>query len=104
HLLLRRPPISTLFPYTTLFRSNWSQRLSALSSRGGRIAEAAATAGTARPLGGDVLDLVDWQQLYLDLLEHKQTCRWSNILIEPRSEEHTSELLSRENLVCRLLL
>src|SRR5215469_17166946 len=60
-LMIRRPPRSTLFPYTTLFRScNWYRR--------------AAARPDSRPV-------------------HR-----------PRSEEHTSELQSRRDLVCRLLL
>src|SRR6266511_5789359 len=61
-LMIRRPPRSTLFPYTTLFRSQPRGPRAALAARAGR------------PGPG------------------------------PRSEEHTSELQSRENLVCRLLL
>src|SRR6266480_6081764 len=68
-LMIRRPPRSTLFPYTTLFRSWYEGRHERL--------EHAATPG------GDVA-------LPLPLV--------------PRSEEHTSELQSHVNLVCRLLL
>src|SRR5690349_23318347 len=71
---IRPPPRSTLFPYTTLFRSLGVER-------------------------------VVW--LGLGLVEDDDTdghvdniCAW----IEPRSEEHTSELQSRRDLVCRLLL
>src|SRR5688572_32252480 len=67
-LLLRRPPRSTLFPYTTLFRSD---------------ADRKETAGT-------ILLPCEFQRLH-HLLPH-------------RSEEHTSELQSQSNLVCRLLL
>src|SRR5438270_5317364 len=67
-LIIRRPPRSTLFPYTTLFRSR--------SSCAWRIACTSASATTATP------------------------SRWSTT----RSEEHTSELQSQSNLVCRLLL
>src|SRR6266478_7059926 len=63
-LMIRRPPRSTLFPYTTLFRSHRPHR-----HRYGRQ-------HGARPCDGDPL----------------------------RSEEHTSELQSQSNLVCRLLL
>src|SRR5690606_42074923 len=69
--LLRRPPRSTLFPYTTLFRSRLDRTASVHGPR--RSARRAC-------------------------LRHG-LCR-----CEPRSEEHTSELQSRENLVCRLLL
>src|SRR6476620_12405561 len=62
-LMIRRPPRSTLFPYTTLFRSN---------PRAGRLADRDQAAGDERR--------------------------------RVRSEEHTSELQSRQYLVCRLLL
>src|SRR5690606_41072837 len=63
-LMIRRPPRSTLFPYTTLFRS------------------------TIADLGHD----------------HRVLACSEHLLYRKRSEEHTSELQSRENLVCRLLL
>src|SRR3712207_7602037 len=80
--MIRRPPRSTLFPYTTLFRS----RSGIVGQRGfeelphvppGREADA----------------------------EHVRIRRLEDDLVEPaRSEEHTSELQSRQYLVCRLLL
>src|SRR2546430_12095569 len=63
--MIRRPPRSTLFPYTTLFRSI-----------------SAASTGCAAPA----------------------PCSWTARAFAPRSEEHTSELQSQSNLVCRLLL
>src|SRR3712207_6991314 len=82
-LMIRRPPRSTLFPYTTLFRSDRQIRADRLLDRlagqdpvqevaAGRVARPVDVAG---PDGDDV-----------------------------RSEEHTSELQSRQYLVCRLLL
>src|SRR5688572_32338754 len=73
--MIRRPPRSTLFPYTTLFRSEWALRF-AVS--------------------------VSWRALAL-FTEHE---RFPQIPIsdQQRSEEHTSELQSQSNLVCRLLL
>src|SRR5947209_14171798 len=80
-LLIRRPPRSTLFPYTTLFRSpEHFQRL-----RPVRLHE---LEGRAR---GQALER---RPEDLALIE----------LVEARSEEHTSELQSRQYLVCRLLL
>src|SRR5690606_41961077 len=83
--LLRRPPRSTLFPYTTLFRSP-AGRAGALPRRAGDGRRGGVFAGnprqrrrSARPVG-----------------RAGRSRR--------RSEEHTSELQSRENLVCRLLL
>src|SRR5438046_6931954 len=69
--MLRRPPRSTLFPYTTLFRSEAGSRCSSPSIR-----LDAGRAGSARSSASD----------------------------PERSEEHTSELQSLTNLVCRLLL
>src|SRR3712207_7542894 len=79
-LMIRRPPRSTLFPYTTLFRSHPDQRHEGgaqplQARRELRGGEADGDAGEHRDDDGDV-----------------------------RSEEHTSELQSRQYLVCRLLL
>src|SRR3712207_6915618 len=76
-LMIRRPPRSTLFPYTTLFRSVRVSR--ARNSHGRRSG--------ARPgdPGGNSRGLAEWTS-------------------NRRSEEHTSELQSRQYLVCRLLL
>src|SRR5436309_4468064 len=74
--MLRRPPRSTLFPYTTLFRS----RRKASSARDGGARSSTFLGTTARS-------------------STRRAC-----LPSTRSEEHTSELQSRENLVCRLLL
>src|SRR4051812_49915547 len=71
--MIRRPPRSTLFPYTTLFRSGCVVR-------------------------DDPRDRLAGRRV---LLEHR---RHRRVREEPRSEEHTSELQSHVNLVCRLLL
>src|SRR5690349_23377050 len=83
--MLRRPPRSTLFPYTTLFRSDGWHVLVAPASD---VEERRPTV-TVEPFTGDRNDL-----------------RWSFREAEDseRSEEHTSELQSRRDLVCRLLL
>src|SRR2546427_7946024 len=81
--MIRRPPRSTLFPYTTLFRSR---------SRGGGGAPARHRA--RRNLGGDGLD----QHSFGPIRPGGKPER------PKRSEEHTSELQSQSNLVCRLLL
>src|SRR2546430_11416163 len=75
-LMIRRPPRSTLFPYTTLFRS---------ASRSGEGAPE-TVAEPAHPLEGPVDEVGDRRRQ------------------RDRSEEHTSELQSQSNLVCRLLL
>src|SRR3712207_8316522 len=82
--MIRRPPISTLFPYTTLFRSFPSNK--ALKRRAGISLDGSLH---VRICLGRRLSL-----LPIELL-HKMWCR---------SEEHTSELQSRQYLVCRLLL
>src|SRR5258708_12521714 len=78
--MIRRPPRSTLFPYTTLFRS---KNAASLQSRGPELPRCAcAGALFARP----------W------------SCRARASQHRRRSEEHTSELQSPDHLVCRLLL
>src|SRR3712207_7525085 len=83
--MIRRPPRSTLFPYTTLFRS--------LELKGG---------WTNR-------DIIGWFKDYVEVCvkTYGDRVRYWMVLNEPmvfRSEEHTSELQSRQYLVCRLLL
>src|SRR5688572_33013853 len=78
-LMIRRPPRSTLFPYTTLFRSITEQRLEE-----------------------SVRKLLAWKY-DLGLVEQRMTPVDAIDRIV-RSEEHTSELQSQSNLVCRLLL
>src|SRR2546422_7911813 len=89
--MIRRPPRSTLFPYTTLSRSNFNEL---------HTATAAATADKL----GEILvreGLITLDQLKKALMEQKGT---GMRLGYTRSEEHTSELQSRLHLVCRLLL
>src|SRR5258708_24146124 len=85
-LMIRRPPRSTLFPYTPLFRSRraHARRDSALHRRGGRRRQATRR----RRLEARIND---------PLARPSSTNR-------SRSEEHTSELQSPDHLVCRLLL
>src|SRR2546430_10315920 len=75
--MIRRPPRSTLFPYTTLFRSRWSLGLRSQFPSGRR---------RSRRCGESLVRRL-WKEPP-----------------SPRSEEHTSELQSQSNLVCRLLL
>src|SRR2546430_12030102 len=70
-LMIRRPPRSTLFPYTTLFRSRFERSVHGGAVRAGELRSGAQLAAHQR---------------------------------RSRSEEHTSELQSQSNLVCRLLL
>src|SRR2546429_5600160 len=82
-LMIRRPPRSTLFPYTTLFRSNvsfvWSSGNSAVAT-------------------------VDPNGHIVGIKSGTTTIRAAAANFDKRSEEHTSELQSRLHLVCRLLL
>src|SRR3712207_8955752 len=82
-LMIRRPPRSTLFPYTTLFRS-WAT---------GRPIHNGGRSGAAGKRG----ETDHGQDPLQELLQHRPPLR-------TRSEEHTSELQSRQYLVCRLLL
>src|SRR5205085_12149957 len=90
-LLIRRPPSSTLFPYTTLFRSvpaiDYHCPLSSLPL-------AFATG----------LDTIPAVPRYLPPAPAERLAAWEQRLGRHRSEEHTSELQSQSNLVCRLLL
>src|SRR2546428_4866908 len=82
--MIRRPPRSTLFPYTTLFRSYASIGTSSVGKRW-RADAAVVTEPTE-----------------LDIYVAHKGFIW--LEVETRSEEHTSELQSRSDLVCRLLL
>src|SRR3712207_7564447 len=84
--MIRRPPRSTLFPYTTLFRSHDAVRPD-VGRRAGRGRE------DPQPLTGDG-----------GVQQPTGAYRLTGRRPEPRSEEHTSELQSRQYLVCRLLL
>src|SRR5205085_4411757 len=87
-LVVRRPPISTLFPYTTLFRSG-VQHFGLAKHAGESVQEAR------------LVDVLRALQLALchSIRDHVGVTQR-----ELRSEEHTSELQSQSNLVCRLLL
>src|SRR2546427_2918561 len=86
--MIRRPPRSTLFPYTTLFRSH-HDRVPALGDDPGKARDVEEV--EPRP-DHRVVALVDLRHLHHALRR------------DLRSEEHTSELQSQSNLVCRLLL
>src|SRR3712207_8564350 len=91
--MIRRPPRSTLFPYTTLFRSYLSRLMR----------EEIAPLLPSTP----GLSLVDYQATVLDRLANERIGDPLSRLARrgsTRSEEHTSELQSRQYLVCRLLL
>src|SRR5260370_9714406 len=95
-LMIRRPPRSTLFPYTTLFRSRWI-----LNMDPPKHTQMRKLIGPAlRPQ--IVADYGHWVEVIaaelIDVLIEKREVDFL------RSEEHTSELQSHLNLVCRLLL
>src|SRR3712207_8620573 len=86
--MIRRPPRSTLFPYTTLFRSLFPPGLTAAASALAVLVYLAVSVFHPVEQTRDTVEFELVQALYL---------AW-------RSEEHTSELQSRQYLVCRLLL
>src|SRR3712207_7220337 len=95
--MIRRPPRSTLFPYTTLFRSKFGDLVASLVP--------ANWCRRARCRHADALDAV--------MVSWRHPADITRVVIVPagrrhacssRSEEHTSELQSRQYLVCRLLL
>src|SRR3712207_8487404 len=87
--MIRRPPRSTLFPYTTLFRSPGRSH--------------AIERGVGDVVADPVLDRDLGAAVHLDVADHVLEALGDE-LRERRSEEHTSELQSRQYLVCRLLL
>src|SRR5258708_13345199 len=93
--MIRRPPRSTLFPYTTLFRSGAHPHSpsASLSLEGGLAGRAPVLRGRTR---------------HRAAVFHRRAASGSALTLAPvhdgRSEEHTSELQSPDHLVCRLLL
>src|SRR3712207_6959068 len=97
--MIRRPPRSTLFPYTTLFRSSiWEidARLRSISYRL-RYAYEEPHSIECRLVEGDIEDVRASYEIAADGRER-------TVVSLARSEEHTSELQSRQYLVCRLPL
>src|SRR3712207_7935716 len=95
--MIRRPPRSTLFPYTTLFRSSNAVNV---------VKHIYAT-------HGEDTEILFGPDMFLGAYVEKEVGRKMHVWdgechvhagIRPRSEEHTSELQSRQYLVCRLLL
>src|SRR3712207_7905941 len=89
--MIRRPPRSTLFPYTTLFRS---------------VESGCYGLGVAPDEEGGALvhDVDDGEDGGVVALSVADACQLGDDFVAARSEEHTSELQSRQYLVCRLLL
>src|SRR3712207_7861322 len=91
--MIRRPPRSTLFPYTTLFRSHWCHVMAHESFEDEGIAELVNANFVAVKV--DREERPDVDAVYMTATQ---------AMTGQRSEEHTSELQSRQYLVCRLLL
>src|SRR3712207_8648122 len=91
--MIRRPPRSTLFPYTTLFRSERTSPSSTTTPPGAvRRRFFVSTSSSSAP------------QTQVLPMPRATTAAWDVLPPRLRSEEHTSELQSRQYLVCRLLL
>src|SRR2546430_9768273 len=90
--MIRRPPRSTLFPYTTLFRSRGTRRWA------GRWAKCSNCSMKPRVNGWTVRSSACCRTARSSAMARRR--RW----FRERSEEHTSELQSQSNIVCRLLL
>src|SRR5690242_20979951 len=91
--MIRRPPRSTLFPYTTLFRSRGAAFLSGLAD------------AIVIDVGGTTTDVGSLRRGFPREANNVVEVGGVRTLFRmPRSEEHTSELQSHVNLVCRLLL
>src|SRR5689334_23958883 len=88
--MMRRPPRSTLFPYTTLFRYSASAEI--CSAAPAIWPMRSLTSSTATPIASNAERV------------RSTTSAPSSVRLAPRSEEHTSELQSQFHLVCRLLL
>src|SRR3712207_8653975 len=89
--MIRRPPRSTLFPYTTLFRSRSAQTSRSVYQN------TEGDSPVAEKTGLDLFETAESDESNDDSGRKSQT-------VAQRSEEHTSELQSRQYLVCRLLL
>src|SRR5258708_25562919 len=88
--MIRRPPRSTLFPYTTLFRSAQPNNLVGLPR--GLLIIATPDLEHGRDIVGHVV------------VQLRRAIAGRSLFVDNRSEEHTSELQSPDHLVCRLLL
>src|SRR2546430_12495705 len=87
--MIRRPPRSTLFPYTTLFRSP---------------AEPSYPVESTSPRNAAVVQSTGEKPMRFMIIRKSDANMETGALPDKRSEEHTSELQSQSNLVCRLLL
>src|SRR3712207_7949638 len=97
--MIRRPPRSTLFPYTTLFRSRDGTYRWMLA----RVVPLLGAEGIEGWVGTSV-DIHDFKEAQEELRAREEELKDFLENASVRSEEHTSELQSRQYLVCRLLL
>src|SRR3712207_8137825 len=88
--MIRRPPRSTLFPYTTLFRSAIAKEA---RDRGANVTLISGPTNLKDPIGVNLIRVKTNEEMLNAVKDNFN-----------RSEEHTSELQSRQYLVCRLLL
>src|SRR3712207_8922437 len=108
--MIRRPPRSTLFPSTTLFRSTFDSRafdyLRHLMQHGEGIEFLFAGTHVLRQFAANYVTFLFNIGVFLDVdfLQPEDALRLIQEPVAARSEEHTSELQSRQYLVCRLLL
>src|SRR3712207_8090444 len=93
--MTRRPPRSTLFPYTTLFRSGEGGEAVVVAGGGAGVVSGSVSSSICQP----------WSRAPTrDPSENVLSLAMKSCQVPFRSEEHTSELQSRQYLVCRLLL
>src|SRR3712207_8601806 len=95
--MIRRPPRSTLFPYTTLFRSHGALMINAVANS--RVPHLSVLLGASYGAGHYGMCGRAYDPRFLFAWPSAKSA-----VMGPRSEEHTSELQSRQYLVCRLLL
>src|SRR3712207_8893730 len=95
--MIRRPPRSTLFPYTTLFRSRREVVIRRTRFELRKAEERAET------LEGYLIALANLDE-FIRIIRGSANREEARVKLLARSEEHTSELQSRQYLVCRLLL
>src|SRR2546427_12436502 len=102
--MIRRPPRSTLFPYTTLFRSAFSARSNHLTfCKASLLDSSSGLSSSNTPCTGRRCTLVRGAFMGLLFLSARRNGLGDQgVHVGRRSEEHTSELQSQSNLVCRL--
>src|SRR2546430_8796125 len=102
--MIRQPPRSTLFPYTTLFRSErGTQSLRSAERLTVSTQDSANTRDIIEPQTPEVTTAIDEMTLNQILTDIARRQIRTVGIMATRSEEHTSELQSQSNLVCRLL-